>query len=165
MATYRSDAAAPSWVPYDRPEGAQIGQEFSLPISAAVANGDVFILGKLPPGSTLLALDVQVPILDTGTAVLTTNLGTDADPARFANNGAATFHNAAVRINSYLPANTVVGTISRGTLAASLPAVFENGGDIRLTVTTAANAAATSGTIKGFYTYTMRPAFGQPTLL
>lgn len=164
MATYRSDAAAIKFIPYDRPEGALVGQEFTLALSAAVANGDVFILGKLPVGAKLLSIDVQVPILDTGTnnAVLTTTLGTNTNAAVLLNASAtATFHNAAVRINSFLPANTIVSTISRGTLAGSLPLAFASGGDIRMTVTTAANTAANSGTIQGFYTYATR-AFRQP---
>jgi hypothetical protein len=162
MATYRSSAAGVNFVPYERPEGAAIGQEFVLPITKAVANGDVFILGKLPPQSTLLALSVDVPTLDTGTnsATLTAVLGDSEDNDAFLAAGSSTFHNTDVRINSFV-ADGEDGKV-RGTIAGALPKIYTNAADIRLTVTGAASSAASTGTIKGFYVYSTRPRYQQP---
>lgn len=166
MATYRSNAAGTRFVPYDRPEGAALVQEFSLTIGTAVANADIFVLGKLPAKSTLLAFSVDLPALDTGgaNAVLTTSIGDSANAAKYFTSNTATFHNTSTRVSSLLPINAVTVTTSKGTLAASLPVSSTNANDLRLTITAAANAAANSGTITGFYMYTMRPEFQQPVL-
>jgi len=164
MATYRSDAAGERFEPYDRPEGAALVQEFALALSDDAVNADIFVLGKLPPRSTLLGFSVDLPILDSGTATLTTSIGDATNAAKFFTSNTATFHNAATRVSSLLPINTVTSTTSKGTIAGSLPVVYTDASDLRLTVTANANTAVSSGTIKGFYLYTMRPAFQQPVL-
>lgn len=164
MATYRSNAAGAKFFPYDRPEGAALAQEFSLPITVTVTNADIYVLGKLPPGSTLLGFSVDFPILDTGTAVVQTSIGDATNAAKFFTSNTATFHNAATRVSSLLPINAVTVTTAKGSLAGSLPVSYTNATDIRATVTVAPNVGATSGTINGFYLYTMRPAFRQPDL-
>jgi hypothetical protein len=89
MATYRSNAAGLKFVPYDRPEGACIAQEFSLTINATVANADVFVLGKIPKGSTLLSFSVDVPQLDSGAGNLLATVGDSANAAKFVSASAA----------------------------------------------------------------------------
>lgn len=162
MATYRSNAAGLKFVPYDRPEGACLAQEFALTINTTVANADIFILGKLPKRSTLLGFTVDFPQLDSGTATLTTSIGDATTAAKYFTSNTATFHNTAARVSSFLPINAVTVTTAKGTLANTLPQSYTNSNDLRVTVTAAPNTGVSTGTIKGFYLYTMRPEFGQP---
>lgn len=159
MATYRSDAAATNYRPWDFPPGVTHTQVFSLPVLVAAVNGDIFILGKLPLGCTLTSFDIQIPQIDSdGSATATLQVGTSGSAARFV--AASNIARVAGRVSSGLSPTLATNVI--GVILASLPYTPTAADDLRITISAAVATGATGGTIKGHYTYMMTGKYSLP---
>lgn len=163
MATYYSDKGGLRYSPRNRPEGALIADPFSLTISATVVNSDVFVLNRIPAGSTVIGFTIDLPAVDShATPLATVGVGDSGSSTRFLNT--AVLPNTGVyRLTSFV-SPTAISNLIDGADTATLPRAYTTPDDFRITVTTAPNTGVSSGTIKGTLFYTMEPFYSDPKL-
>lgn len=128
MATFKSDAVAYDMGYIPHPQGDVGVRAGEITIAAAVDAADVFQLVKINKGETVIGYCLEVPELDTGTAVKI-DLGTDTDTDLFLN------------------AN-ILGQSAGSSNALVAPVTFDADGSIDLVIDTAPTTGTTSGTIK-----------------
>lgn len=159
MPTYRSDVAGTNYRPWDFPPGATHMQPFSLPVSVAPVNTDIFILGKIPLGATLMGFEIELPQLDTnGAPTATLQVGTSGSAARFV--AASNIARVAGRVSSGLSPTLATNMI--GAIFGSLPYTPTAADDLRITISAAVATGGTGGTIKGHFTYVMTGKYQLP---
>lgn len=163
MATYFSDAGGLRFQPYSRPEGGLIGQPFSLTISVAVANADIFVLARVPNGATVIGYTVDVPAVDSNASPTATVALGDANTSTQFVNSAVMLNTGFYRFTSWVSPTAIAGLID-GADTSTLPRAYTNSNDFRMTVTSAVATGVSTGTIKGTLFYTMQPFYSDPKL-
>lgn len=152
MATYYADTAKDQPARTDT-SAVTVPFQFNTGSTNYGANGNIFVLAKVPKYATVTALFVDIPALDDGTGRV--RLGTSDSAARFTS---AINTGTAIRVTSF----DAAATANTHVLLASLPwrnlnttntTGITTDSDIRLTTNTAWNSVVANAVIKGFVTY------------
>lgn len=157
MATLRSTVAGTSFIPVTRPQGAVHGYGFSLTVSANPTANDIWILGRIPSGCTLIDFWIDVPDMDSdATGSISLAVGDEEDDDRFVA-ATTTFKGGRTVVNP----RAVSSGQTIGVIAGTVPRTYTENSFLAIKVAVAAVTFA-AGTIKGAYFYTDYPKYRDP---
>lgn len=159
MAILRSNRASSSFIPATRPQHAIIGYPFSLTVSSAPVLNDLWYLGKIPAGCTLLGFEFDVPDLDTDASpTCEISVGDTGSATRFT--GTIVCETTTTRVSSHASPTAATGGI--GITLASLPRRYTSLDYLLIKVVTASAALSAAVNIVGHYYYTTYPKYRDP---